>query len=113
VRGYTGFNVGGQSGGGLVRESAPDHDREHGRECDGREGRHSAVTQPISGTITANAGSGTFAVSAAALPLPTGASTAAKQPALGTAGTASTDVISVQGIAAMTPLLMTLSGTIT
>jgi len=36
--------------------------------------------------------------------LPTGASTAAKQPALGTAGTASSDVISVQGIASMTPL---------
>jgi hypothetical protein len=31
--------------------------------------------------------------------LPTGAATAAKQPALGTAGTASTDVITVQGIA--------------
>jgi hypothetical protein len=31
--------------------------------------------------------------------LPTGASTAVKQPALGTAGTASTDVITVQGIA--------------
>lgn len=43
--------------------------------------------------------------------LPTGASTAAKQPALGTAGTASTDVISVQGITSMTPLLTTLSGT--
>ena len=39
--------------------------------------------------------------------LPTGASTAAKQPALGTAGTASADVISVQGIASMTPLLVT------
>jgi hypothetical protein len=36
--------------------------------------------------------------------LPSGASTAAKQPALGTAGTASADVISVQGIASMTPL---------
>lgn len=36
--------------------------------------------------------------------LPTGASTAAKQPALGTAGTASSDVISIQGIASMTPL---------
>lgn len=36
--------------------------------------------------------------------LPTGASTAAKQPALGTAGTASADVISVQGIASMTAL---------
>lgn len=34
--------------------------------------------------------------------LPSGASTAAKQPALGTAGTASTDVISIQGIASMT-----------
>lgn len=46
-------------------------------------------------------------VSAASLPLPTGASTAAKQPALGTAGSASTDVISVQGIASMTPLAVT------
>jgi len=36
--------------------------------------------------------------------LPSGASTAAKQPALGTAGTASTDVLTVQGIAAMTAL---------
>lgn len=39
--------------------------------------------------------------------LPTGASTAAKQPALGTAGTASADVISIQGIASMTPLSVT------
>lgn len=38
-------------------------------------------------------------ISAASLPLPTGAATAAKQPALGTAGAASTDVITVQGIA--------------
>lgn len=37
--------------------------------------------------------------SSASLPLPTGAATAAKQPALGTAGAASTDVITVQGIA--------------
>lgn len=59
---------------------------------------------PISdagGSITVD---GTFwqatqPVSAASLPLPTGAATAAKQPALGTAGTASTDVITVQGIA--------------
>lgn len=64
----------------------------------------SGVTQPVSGTVTANAGTGTFAVSAASLPLPTGASTAAKQPALGTAGTSSSDVISVQGIASMTAL---------
>ena len=49
----------------------------------------SSVTQPVS---------------AASLPLPTGASTAAKQPALGTAGTASADVITVQGIASMTAI---------
>jgi hypothetical protein len=36
--------------------------------------------------------------------LPTGAATSAKQPALGTAGSASTDVITVQGIASMTAL---------
>lgn len=36
--------------------------------------------------------------------LPSGAATAAKQPALGTAGTASTDVITVQGIASGTAL---------
>lgn len=43
--------------------------------------------------------------------LPTGAATAAKQPALGTAGTASADVLTVQGRASMTPILATLSGT--
>lgn len=43
-------------------------------------------------------------VDVASSALPTGAATAAKQPALGTAGTASTDVLTVQGIAAMTPL---------
>lgn len=42
--------------------------------------------------------------------LPTGASTAAKQPALGTAGTASADVITVQGIASMTALKVDGSG---
>ncbi len=55
----------------------------------------SAVTQPIS---------------AASLPLPTGAATLAKQPALGTAGTASADVITVQGSTSMTPLLVNGSG---
>ena len=63
-----------------------------------------ATAVPVSGTVTANAGSGTFAISAASLPLPTGAATAAKQPALGTAGTASADVITVQGIASGTAL---------
>jgi hypothetical protein len=43
-------------------------------------------------------------VSAASLPLPSGAATSTKQPALGTAGSASSDVISVQGIASMTAL---------
>lgn len=70
----------------------------------------SGFTQPVSGTVTANAGSGTMAVSAASLPLPTGAATAAKQPALGSAGTASTDVLTVQGIAAMTALKVDGSG---
>lgn len=49
----------------------------------------SAVTQPVS---------------ASSLPLPTGAATSAKQPALGTAGTPAADVISVQGITSMTAL---------
>lgn len=66
--------------------------------------------------ITDNSGSltvdGTFwqatqPVSAASLPLPSGAATAAKQPAVGTAGTASADVLTVQGVAGMTPLAAT------
>lgn len=69
-----------------------------------------AVTQSGSWTVTANAGSGTQAVSAASLPLPSGASTAAKQPALGTAGSASSDVITIQGIASMTAVSVSQSG---
>lgn len=89
---------------------------------------NSGVTQPVSGTVTVQQStasnlkvdlSGTAAnttalkvdgsavtqpISAASLPLPSGAATAAKQPALGTAGSASTDVITVQGIASMTAL---------
>lgn len=45
----------------------------------------------------------TLPISAASLPLPTGAATSAKQPALGTAGSPSTDVISVQGVSGGTP----------
>lgn len=56
-------------------------------------------------TLTVDGSGVTQPVSAASLPLPSGAATAAKQPALGTAGTASADVITVQGRAAMTPLL--------
>jgi hypothetical protein len=56
------------------------------------------------GALSVNITNASIAITAASLPLPTGASTAAKQPALGTAGTASADVITVQGIASMTPL---------
>lgn len=57
--------------------------------------------------LLVDASATTQPVSAVSLPLPTGASTAAKQPALGVAGTASLDVISVQGIAGMIKLLVT------
>lgn len=70
-----------------------------------------ATAVPVSGTVTANAGTGTLAISAASLPLPSGAATAAKQPALGTAGTPSTDVISIQGVASGTGI--PISGTVT
>lgn len=55
----------------------------------------------LNGKITA-VNTGAVVVSSSALP--SGASTAAKQPALGTAGTASADVITVQGVASMTAL---------
>ena len=55
-------------------------------------------------------GANTQPVSASSLPLPTGAATAAKQPALGTAGTASSDVITIQGIASMTAVKVDGSG---
>lgn len=57
-----------------------------------------AASVVISGAVTANAGSN---LNTSAL------ATAAKQPALGTAGTASADVITVQGRASMTKLLVT------
>lgn len=73
-----------------------------------------ATGASILGTAgTANAGvlsvqgiaSGTaLAISAASLPLPSGAATSAKQPALGTAGASSIDVLSVQGIASGTAM---------
>src|SRR5271157_236378 len=55
-------------------------------------------------TVQGAASMTALAVSASALPLPSGAATSAKQPALGTAGTASTDVLTVQGAASMSPL---------
>lgn len=81
---------------------------------------------PVSGTVTANAGTGSFTVAqptaanlnasvvqsgtwdlnniSGTISLPTGAATSAKQPALGTAGTPSSDVLTVQGTASMTAL---------
>lgn len=56
------------------------------------------------GKLAANSGVDIGDVDVTSSALPTGAATAAKQPALGTAGTASTDVITVQGIASMTAL---------
>lgn len=55
----------------------------------------------VGGSIagTASAAASHVIVDSGTLSLPSGSSTAAKQPALGTAGTASTDVLSVQGIA--------------
>lgn len=47
-------------------------------------------------------------VTVSASALPTGAATAAKQPALGTAGSASADVLTVQGVASMKELLVQL-----
>lgn len=65
------------------------------------------ATQPVSvASIPSHdvTNAGTFAVQVSSSALPTGASTAAKQPALGTAGTASADVLTVQGIVSMTAL---------
>jgi hypothetical protein len=56
------------------------------------------------GKLAANSGVDIGDVDVTSSALPTGASTAAKQPALGTAGAASADVISVQGVASMTPV---------
>src|SRR5262249_41530240 len=65
-------------------------------------GNVAAVT--AGSALKTDASATTQPVSAASLPLPSGASTAAKQPALGTAGTPSADVITVQGITSMTAL---------
>lgn len=63
-----------------------------------------SATVSAGGALKVDNTGNTQPISAASLPLPTGAATAAKQPALGTAGTPSTDVISIQGEASMTPL---------
>jgi hypothetical protein len=81
----------------------------------------SPATNPItvqgiaSMTPILSAESGTWNITniSGTISLPTGAATSAKQPALGTAGTASSDVLTIQGIASMTPLTVTVSGTAT
>jgi hypothetical protein len=60
-----------------------------------------ATLSSLDAKVTA-VNTGAVVVSSSALP--SGASTAAKQPAIGTAGTASADVITVQGVASMTAL---------
>src|SRR5215469_9170491 len=62
-------------------------------------------TATVTGTVAATQ-SGAWDVRniTGTVSLPTGAATAAKQPALGTAGTPSADIITVQGVTAMTPL---------
>jgi len=68
------------------------------------------ATQPVSGSLTVSGSvsvsnfPATQLVSAIALPLPDGAATAAKQPALGTAGISSADVLSIQGVEDGTPV---------
>lgn len=62
----------------------------------------SKLTSPLA--VTGTFFQTTQPVSAASLPLPAGAATAAKQPALGSAGSASSDVLTVQGVAGMTAL---------
>lgn len=64
-----------------------------------------ATDQPqLTNALKVDPSAVTSPVSAASLPLPTGAATAAKQPALGTAGSPSTDVLTVQGASGATAL---------
>lgn len=70
-----------------------------------------ALTADVTGTVAATQ-SGTWDINniSGTVSLPTGAATSAKQPALGSAGTASSDVITVQGIAGMTAVQVDGSG---
>ena len=54
--------------------------------------------------VTLASDQGALSITASSLPLPTGAATAAKQPAPGIAGTPSSDVLTVQGAVSMTAL---------
>jgi hypothetical protein len=69
-------------------------------------------TVNVTGTVAATqSGAWNIGNITGTISLPTGAATAAKQPALGTAGTPSADVITVQGATSMTPLKVDGSGT--
>src|SRR4051812_41547023 len=59
------------------------------------------TTQAIAGSVAVTNFPATQAITAATLPLPSGAATAARQAAPGAAGSASSEVLSVQGVAAM------------
>lgn len=79
-------------------------DRQYG---DKTNGAFVNIKNSVALAVTGTFFQATQPVSASSLPLPTGASTAAKQPALGTAGSPSADIITVQGAASMTKLLVT------
>lgn len=63
-----------------------------------------AALVSVGGALKVDGSAVTQPVSLGALPLPTGAATEAKQPAFGTAGASSADVLTVQGRSGMTAL---------
>jgi hypothetical protein len=99
---------GGGGGGGAVQVTDAISSDAASVTPPGTSGIYSLSVQPATGglqfPVTGAFYQATQPVSAASLPLPSGASTSAKQPALGTAGTPSADVLSVQGAPSMTAL---------
>lgn len=86
----------------------------------GTDGDYTGLITDASGRLHVNVGNASLAVtgtfwqatqpvSAAALPLPSGAATEAKQPAFSTSGVSSVDVLTVQGIAGGTALPVSLA----
>jgi hypothetical protein len=103
----------------LAAHQSTNVDQLNGSAIDTNSGNKSAGTQRVvlatdqpqlTNALKVDGSAITQPVSAVSLPLPAGAATSAKQPALGTPGTASTDVLSVQGIAGMTALKVDGSG---
>lgn len=64
---------------------------------------HGQGTMANSQSVTVASNQTPIPITASSLPLPTGAATSAKQPAFGTAGTPSADVLTCQGATSMTP----------